>query len=36
MYSSKGHERHGKAVVFPSSDVNDNINCLGYSMLGCV
>ena len=36
MYLSKGHERHGKAVVFPSSDVNDNTNCLGYSMLGCV
>ena len=36
MYLSKGHERHGKAVVFPSSDGNDNTNCLGYSMLGCV
>jgi len=31
------HQRQGKAVVFPSNaNVNDNTNCLGYSMLGCV
>ena len=30
-------QRQGKAVVFPSNaNVNDNTNCLGYSMLGCV
>ena len=28
-------QRQGKGVVFPSN-VNDNTNCLGYSMLGCV
>ena len=35
IVEAKQHQRHGKAVVFPSN-INDNTNCLGYSMLGCV
>ena len=35
IVEAKQHQRQGKGVVFPSN-VNDNTNCLGYSMLGCV